>query len=142
MACQRPKLQLRIGLLLLAGLGLLAGCVERIMKIDSDPQGARVFINDEEVGVTPVKSAFLWYGDYDVMLRKAGYETLKTRYRIDAPWYQLPPMDLVAECLIPTTIKDEHELPMYPLQPLESPPVAEVVGRAEKLRDRALFGEP
>jgi hypothetical protein len=125
----------------LALLLVLSGCVERIMKIESDPQGARVFVNDEEVGVTPVRLSFLWYGDYDVMLRKDGYETLKTGYRIDAPWYQYPPIDLVAECLIPGTIQDVHVLPTYQLEPAAVPPVSEVVERAVRLRSRALSGE-
>ena len=123
---------------LVIGLVALGGCVERTMKIDSDPQGARVFVNDEEVGVTPAKFSFLWYGDYDLILRKDGYETLKTHYRIDAPWYQYPPIDLVAECLIPTTIKDEHVLPTYRLKPASVPPVREAVERAVQLRERAL----
>jgi hypothetical protein len=123
---------------LVISLVALGGCVERTMKIDSDPQGARVFVNDEEVGVTPAKFSFLWYGDYDLILRKDGYETLKTHYRIDAPWYQYPPIDLVAECLIPTTIKDEHVLPTYRLKPASLPPVHEAVERAVQLRERAL----
>jgi hypothetical protein len=127
---------------LLAGLPALGGCVERIMKIDSDPQGARVFINDKEVGVTPVKFSFLWYGDYDIILRREGFETLKTHCRIDAPWYQYPPFDLVAECLIPTMIKDEHVLPTYELQSAPTPAVADVVGRAVQTREQALSEAP
>lgn len=119
-----------------------SGCVERIMKIDSDPQGARVFVNDEEIGVTPVQLSFLWYGDYDIMLRKAGYETLKTSCRIDPPWYQYPPIDLVAECLIPGTVRDEHVLPAYSLTAAQVPPVQEVVERAVELRERAWYEEP
>lgn len=120
----------------------LGGCVERTMKIDSDPQGARVFVNDEEIGVTPARFAFLWYGDYDIMLRKEGYQTLKTHHRVDPPWYQYPPIDLVAECLIPGTIKDEHVLPTYALEPAGVPPIEEVIERAVELRDQALHEEP
>jgi hypothetical protein len=126
----------------LAALLALAGCVERTMKIDSDPQGARVFVNDEEVGRTPAKFSFLWYGDYDIILRKDGFQTVKTHYRVAPPWYQYPPIDLLAECLIPATIKDEHVLPSYSLEPAAVPPVEEVVGRAVQLRERALHEEP
>lgn len=121
---------------------VFSGCVERTMKIDSDPRGARVFVNDEEVGATPVRVAFLWYGDYDIMLRKDGYQTLKTHYRINPPWYQYPPIDLIAECLIPATIKDEHVLPAYELSSAESPPLPELVERAAGLRERALEKKP
>lgn len=115
------------------------GCVERTARIQTDPPGALVIVNDEEVGVSPVKFHFLWYGDYDIMLRKDGYQTLKTHHRIEAPWYQWPPFDLVSEALIPTTIRDECELPTFVLQPAEATDVDAIVQRAAELRDRALF---
>ena len=129
--------------ILVAASVLLAcsGCVERTMKIDSRPQGARVFVNDEEVGLTPVKFSFLWYGDYDIILRKDGYQTLKTNHRLNPPWYQYPPIDLVSECLIATTIKDEHELPTYELTANDPPAGKDLVDRALELRRRAYFEE-
>ena len=126
----------------LLGVTALGGCVERTMKIDSDPQGARVFVNDEEVGVTPVKFSFLWYGDYDILLRKEGFGTLKAHHRVNRPWYRYAPIDLIAECLVPTTIKDEHILPTYQLEPERAPPIEEVVERAVQARDEALYEEP
>lgn len=120
-------------------LSTLAGCVERKARVQTDPPGAVVIVNDEEVGVSPVTFHFLWYGDYDIVLRKAGYETLKTHYRIDAPWYQYPPFDLVAEAMVPATIRDEHVLPTFTLQPREVPSAEAVVRRAVELRERALY---
>jgi hypothetical protein len=118
---------------------LPAACVERTARIRTDPAGALVTVNDEEVGVSPVKFSFLWYGDYDIIVRKPGYQTLKTHYRLDPPWYQWPPIDLVAETLVPTMIRDEHELPTFTLQAAGAPAAEEVVGRATELRDRALY---
>jgi hypothetical protein len=128
---------LRIGLMV--ALLPAVGCVERTAKIQTNPPGAIVIVNDEEVGVSPVKFNFLWYGDYDLILRKPGYQTLKTHYRLDAPWYEVPPFDLVAETLVPATLRDEHVLPTYALEPTEKPDVAQIVERAVDLRDRALF---
>ncbi|MCK4343118.1 MAG: PEGA domain-containing protein [Phycisphaerae bacterium] len=126
-----------------AGLLLMVpgGCVERTARVETDPPGALVIVNDEEVGVSPVKFSFLWYGDYDIMLRKPGYWTLKTHYRIEAPWYQWPPFDLVAETMIPATIRDEHVLPTFKLEPIGEATVAEIVQRATELRDQALYEE-
>ena len=118
---------------------ILAGCVERTVRIETDPPGARVIVNDEEVGVSPVKFSFLWYGDYEFIIRKPGYKTLKTHRRIDAPWYQYPPFDLVAETMVATTIRDEHVVGPFVLQPAEEVSVTEIVQRAEELRGRALF---
>ena len=138
------KRQLHLGVWTPAGLLLTvhSGCVERTARIETDPPGAVVVINDEEVGVSPVKFSFLWYGDYDILLRKPGYETLKTNCRLDPPWYQWPPFDLVAETMIPNQIRDEHEPPTFVLEPAEPPTVAEVVERATELRERALYEQP
>ncbi len=129
---------LAIGCLSGLMLAALSGCVERTVKIETDPPGALVYVNDEQVGVSPVKFSFLWYGDYDLIFRKPGYRTLKTHQVITAPWYQIPPIDLVAET-VPWTIRDEHILPTFKLEQEPSPVVAEVVDRSLELRDRALF---
>lgn len=126
-------------LVLCAGSQMSAGCVERILKIQTEPPGALVVVNDEEVGLSPVKVSFLWYGDYDLVFRKTGYETLKTRYRVDAPWYQWPPIDFVVETLLPGTIRDERELPTFALREATAPAIADVVERAETARERALY---
>ncbi len=133
----------RCGLSLLLAAALLpaSGCVERKLKITSDPPGARVFVNDEEAGTTPLKVSFLWYGDYDLLFRKTGYATAKTSYRVQPPWWQVPPFDLVSEALILGTLHDEHEVPTVTLQPAEPPTAAEVVERALDMRDRTLFQE-
>jgi len=83
--------------LVLCGAGI--GCVRRTLTINSDPQGALVYLNDAEVGRTPVSVDFLWYGDYDVILRKEGYATLQTNERVNEPWYQVPPIDFREELL-------------------------------------------
>lgn len=128
-------------LLLVAGTGwgAVVGCVERTVRIETDPPGALVTVNDEEVGVSPVKFSFLWYGDYDLIIRKPGYQTLKTNYRIDPPWYQWPPFDLVAETMIPGTIRDERVPPPFKLEPAGKASVADVVEHAVELRERALY---
>ncbi len=128
-------------LLLPAALLLLSGCVERKLRITSDPPGARVFVNDEEAGTTPLKVSFLWYGDYDLVFRKSGYSTVKTSYRVQPPWWQVPPFDLVSEALILGTLHDEHEVPPVTLLPAEPPVADEVVERALDTRDRTLFQE-
>ena len=124
---------------LLALLASAGGCVERTLKISSQPPGARVFVNDEEIGVTPLKFSFTWYGDYDVILRKTGYQTLKTHHRVAAPWFQWAPLDFFFEILWPTTLRDEHEMPEVALQPSAEPTNAELIDRAVELRERTLF---
>ncbi|HQI29243.1 MAG TPA: PEGA domain-containing protein, partial [Sedimentisphaerales bacterium] len=50
-------------LLCLTGV-LLTGCVERRLTIYTEPPGAIVTLNDQEIGVSPVTVPFNWYGDY------------------------------------------------------------------------------
>ncbi len=132
---------LRATVLFLVPLILLApaACVERTARITTRPSGALVTVNDEERGASPVKFHFLWYGDYDIIIRKPGYETLKTHYRIDAPWYEWPPIDLFAEALVPSMIHDHRDLPTFELHPAQTPDPAEVLERAKQLRDRAIY---
>lgn len=85
-------------LALLAG-GLLVGCVQQKLTITSEPSGALVFLNGSEVGRTPLTRDFIKYGNYDVQLRKDGYETLDKPTMVLAPWWQWFPIDFVAELM-------------------------------------------
>ncbi len=77
----------------------LSGCLERRVRITSDPPGALVTANDVELGRTPVEADFLYYGTYDVLLTKDGYEPLRTRAKADQPIHEYPPFDLAATAL-------------------------------------------
>jgi hypothetical protein len=110
------------------------GCVERKLMVDSEPQGALVTLNGREVGRTPMTTDFTFYGKYDVVLRKEGYETLKTTGKVNAPIYQIPPIDLFAE-LIPLNFKDRQKL-TYTLTPAPEGPVDSqaIIERAESMQ--------
>ena len=77
----------------------LTGCVQRTISIRSDPAGALVHLNDEEIGRTPLTVPFTFYGTYQVQLQRAGYETILTKRTAQAPWWDLPGPDLIAEIL-------------------------------------------
>ncbi|MCK6485354.1 MAG: PEGA domain-containing protein [Phycisphaerae bacterium] len=119
----------------------LCACIERTLTIRTEPEGARVHLNDQDVGRSPVTVPFTWYGDYDVVIRKEGFETLRTNHRLNTPWYELPGIDLVTECLIPFTVRDHHDFPVYALTPRTLPEQDDVVLRAEEMRERALFAK-
>ncbi len=119
------------------GLTSLAGCVRRTMTITTDPPNALVFVNDQEVGRSTVATDFLWYGDYDVIVRKEGYETLKTNWPIKPPWYQIMPLDFFFEVLWPGQLHDQRAH-HFTLVAQQIPSEEELVERAGQLRDRAL----
>ena len=108
--------------------------MERTLEVRSDPPGALVYLNDQEIGRTPLSKHFLWYGTYDVQVRKDGYETLKTKSPVIAPWWQWIPFDFVAE-LAPVKLRDSHAV-SYSLKPLSQAQVdpQAIVKRAEDLR--------
>jgi hypothetical protein len=125
--------------LLLGGLTVF-GCVRRTVTVNTQPQGAEVVLNDVQVGTSPVDVDFTWYGDYSVIIRKEGYETLKTHERLKQPWYQYPPMDFVAEVLLPFEFHDQQKM-SFTLEPAEKTEREELVEQAGEFRERTLFGE-
>ena len=84
---------------LLTAAVLLCGCVKRKISISSTPSGALVYLNDQEVGRTPVDVNFVFYGTYDVRLVKQGYQPLWTTGNAAMPWWEFPGPDLIAEIL-------------------------------------------
>lgn len=81
----------------LAAPFILTGCVERTIHVTSEPPGAIVWLNDVEIGRTPVETEFTFYGNYDVRLRLEGYEPIASNREAKAPVYDWPGIDLLAE---------------------------------------------
>ena len=122
--------------------GLLGGCVERTLTVHSNPPGALVYMNDQEVGRTPLSRRFLWYGYYDVQVRKEGYQTLSTTTSIVAPWWQWVPFDFIAE-ILPIRLEDSQSV-SYRLQPLSAVQVdpQAIVDRGQALGEQLESGHP
>ena len=117
----------------------LGGCLERRVSIMSDPPGATVFVNDVELGRTPVQADFTHYGTYDVRLELEGYEPLRTTARASTPIYEFPPVDLLTTA-IPATFTNVVPW-QFKLEPsAESTQPAEKVNADTIARARALRG--
>ena len=80
-------------------ISLLSGCVERELTIVTKPEGAKVVLNDEEIGTSPVTVPFNWYGNYKVHLSKKGYETLISNKCLKRPAHDYFPLDLLADVM-------------------------------------------
>ncbi|MHC4786437.1 MAG: PEGA domain-containing protein [Planctomycetota bacterium] len=119
-------------LALLAACGCLAtGCVRRTITISTDPPGAMVWLNDREIGRSPVDVDFDYYGTYDVRLEQEGYEPQMTSGDAKSPWWDTVGLDLVAEVL-PFRLHSRvgwH----YVLEPINDDPEA-LTQRARDLR--------
>lgn len=95
----------------------MVGCLQRTISITSQPSGALVYLNDEEVGRTPVVVPFTYYGTYDVRLEHADAEPLWTSQKADAPLYDLPGPDLIAEAVPDGKVELKWHFEMRDRQP-------------------------
>ncbi len=131
----RSNSHLWIALSCVAATAAVPGCVRRTLTITTEPPQALVFLNNQEVGRSTVTTDFIWYGDYGVTLRKEGYKTLKTHYKVDPPWYEVFPLDFFAEVLWPGRIHDAHSA-HFELEKVVYPEPEELVSRAKEMRER------
>ena len=118
-----------------------AGCVQRRMTIRSNPPGALVYVDDYQIGTTPVSTDFVYYGTRKIRLVKDGFETLTVRQPFPIPWYEVFPLDFVTENLWPWEIRDERVVDLA-MVPAGSVPAESVVSRAELARRSAGSGPP
>ena len=135
------KLRLFLTLTLAA---VLPGCVERALVITSEPTGADITVNQQWKGKTPYVLPFKHYGVYDIWIEHPGYEEngkkvtfypLHVGEPIKAPGYQYAGMDFVTEALLPTTLRDQHNL-HYVLERVDkADDVSDVLARAQQLRE-------
>ena len=117
----------------LAAAVTLIGCVERKLTINTEPQGALVTLNDEEIGQSPVTVSFNWYGDYNVIISKEAFETLKTHRQLKGPWYDAFPFDFFAQLLWPERIVNSYEW-TFELTEKRYKSRDELIGDAQKLK--------
>lgn len=113
----------------------LTGCLERTITIDSDPPGALVHLNDQEIGRTPVTTEFRYFGVYDVRVSREGYEPITTKREAVAPWYEYPGIDLFA-IAAPWRITTEIDW-SFDLEPVPLPGTPEAMESESVLFERA-----
>lgn len=128
-----------VALTLLALPLALTGCLQRTLSITSTPPGALVWVNDVEVGATPLEMDFTYYGEFDVRVRRAGYEPILARKKLTPPLQERPVIDLFAEA-IPAKFEDRPawHFDLIPLASGAEEAAAEqaAIGRANELRGR------
>lgn len=134
-ARSRFRSHLRVLPLCLAALlvSSATGCVHRRMTVRSNPPGALVFVDNVEIGTTPVSTDFIYYGTRRIELVKDGYETLVVHQKIPAPWFQWFPLDFVTENLVPADIRDERAFD-FAMRPQTVVPTEQLLDRASQLR--------
>ena len=101
-----------LGLLLGAFLLLTAGTgcngVRRRLTIRTDPPGATVWVNDQEIGRTPISHNVTYSGTYKIRLAMEGKKTKTVMYAVKTPWYLWPGVDFISENLVPGELRDQQ----------------------------------
>jgi hypothetical protein len=115
------------------------GCLRRRLTVRTNPPGAQVFVDDQEIGTTPCSASFVYYGTRKVTVMKDGYKTETVFQKLNAPWYEFPGLDFVSENLYPREIRDERIVDIE-LSPEQIVPQQKLLDRAQSLRDGARSG--
>ncbi|MDA0657295.1 MAG: PEGA domain-containing protein [Planctomycetota bacterium] len=115
------------------------GCVRRRLTVRSDPPGALVYVDDQEIGITPVSTSFIHYGTRKIQLVQDGHETVTQLHTIKRPWYQYPIIDFFSENVYPREIRDEREI-QFQMTPQRLTNIPRLVERAEDMRSNLRQG--
>lgn len=120
---------------------LSSGCMHRRLTIRSDPPGALVLVDGEEIGTTPVGFDYTYYGTRSITLIKDGYQTKTVPLKLGTPWYQVFPLEIISDNFAGRKINDWREV-SYALEPAVLIPTDDLRGRANALRSEATRTEP
>ncbi|MCA9217221.1 MAG: PEGA domain-containing protein [Planctomycetales bacterium] len=132
-------MRFRILVIFFVAMPCVCGCVRRRMTVRSNPPGALVYIDDQEIGKTPVSTSFTYYGTRKIRLARDGFETETVMQKVKPPWYQIPPLDFISENLYPGELRDERILD-FDLSPQQVSTREELLGRANDLRSASRVG--
>jgi len=122
-----------VALLVLSYTPPANAAVRRRLNVNSNPPGALVYVDNQQIGTTPCSVDFVYYGTREIRLIKPGFETLTVNQPIPAPWYEYTPIDFVSENLLATKIRDNRTV-SYNLAPQLVVPPNELLDRAGQLR--------
>lgn len=112
---------------------LQSGCVRRVMLIRSDPEGALVTVDRQAVGHTPVAVPFTYYGTREIRLEKDGYESIESKQRIRAPWYDWVPISFITNHFSFRELRDNRTFD-YTLRPKPITDESALRDRADQMR--------
>ena len=119
-------------------VAVFSGCngVRRRLTITSEPSGAIVYLNNKEIGKTPISQNFLYSGTYNIKCCKEGYEMKETYYKAGCPWYLYPGIDFFSENFTPGELRDEQSCHIV-LEQKREIPENELYEKASRLREEA-----
>ena len=125
-----PLMRILLGIILFT---VPFGCVKRTLSISTTPDNALVWLNDREVGRTPLQIEFLYYGEYDIRIQHDESESIMATRWIRSPWWDMPFVDIAAEA-VPFEL-NANPVWHFDLQP-RNDNLNDLVNRANNFRSR------
>ncbi|MEM1061275.1 MAG: PEGA domain-containing protein [Planctomycetota bacterium] len=136
----------RLGRVVAAGLvtALLVtstGCqsMRRRITVRTDPPGALVLVDGEEIGYAPASIDFTHYATREISVVKSGYETDTRLHDFDAPLHQQPGPDFFVDNFSPVPLTDRRDVTIK-LRPQGTVDTDDLLRRAGAMRGEAIFG--
>ena len=117
---------------------MATGCVKRTISISSIPEGALVWVNDREMGRTPISFDFTYYGEYDVRLELDGFEPIMSSRWATSPMWDALIIDLATEVVHPSAHSDVRW--EFVLEPRNNDPNI-LIEKATEFRDGGGFAQ-
>jgi len=114
-------------------LFFIISCAEHRILITSEPAGAKVSLDGQEKGITPLSVPFTFYGKREVVLEKDGYQTYESIVPINPPIFQVFPFDIIM-LLIPYPFVDNHSF-YFILEKQGKTDINKSLERMERLKD-------
>ena len=116
----------------------LCGCsTKRTLFVTSEPTGARIWVNGEDKGLTPIAIPFIYYGTFDIRIEKLGYDAFAAEVRIPDQIDAYPVVDLPFELIVKQ--RDFHYRGrLKPTTEESDEALSELVHSAEAFRERTL----
>ncbi len=124
-------------LLVVLGLLLSSCAVDRTLRIRSTPEGAKVRLDGQAIGNTPLDVPFEHYGTRRVTVSHPGHLTYSRVHSFEAPWYARFPLDLISETVFGFWSDTRRvDVTLEPgLDEIDVPTLRAVIERAGTLRN-------
>lgn len=113
----------------------LIGCggVRRRLTIRTNPPGAMVYIDKQKIGVSPISTAYTYYGTREIEVTADGYNTQRVLRNMRPTWYELPGLDFFAENLWPFELRDSRVIDITMVPATQATP-EELLANGEAFR--------
>ncbi len=129
--------QPRVVLCLLPAAVLMAacaGCVRKTFAVRTDPPGAVVYVDGEEIGRSPIHNVpWFFDGTREITVAKAGYLTERRIVKMRASWFSWFPLDIISELIVPWDIHDRRYY-YFALKPVDPTDGAALLRHATETR--------